>query len=111
MTPEVTLETPCLANGRWQRTAVDSTRVADFDFCSQCFPDGEATVDEKGVETFLFTAKNGSKLHRSVDTGDDADTSEFGNHDYPDQNLAAKLADPTTSLDHEFEWDKQGGDA
>jgi hypothetical protein len=111
MTPEVTLETPCLANGRWQDIPADSTRVGDFDLCSQCFPDGEATVSEKDIETFLFTAKNGSKLHRSIDTGDDADTSEFGNHDYPDETLAAQLADPSTTLDHEFEWDTQGGDA
>ncbi|AJF26830.1 hypothetical protein SG26_14395 [Haloarcula sp. CBA1115] len=110
MTLEVTLETPCLANGHWQRLPADSTRVAEFDLCGQCFPDGWDTVSEKDVGTFLFTAKNGSKLHRSIDTGDDADTSQFGNHDYPDETLAAKLAGGA-SLDHEFEWDKQGGDA
>jgi len=108
---EVTLEVPCLANGRWQALPADSPRVENFDHCGQCFPDGEATVDEKGVETFLFTAKNGSKLHRSIDTGDDADTSGFGDHDYPEETLAAKLAQPDASLDHEFEWDQQGGDA
>jgi len=110
VTPEPTRETPCLANGRWQRLPSDSARVADFDLCRQCFPDGEVSVAAKDIETFLFTAKNGSKLHRSIDTGDDADTSEFGNHDYPEETLAAKLTGDA-SLDHEFEWDKQGGDA
>ncbi|GGK64495.1 hypothetical protein [Haloarcula sebkhae] len=110
MTPQVTLETPCLADGRWQPLPADSARVDNLGFCNQCFPDDWETVSEKDVETLLFTAKNGSKLHRSIDTGDDADTSEFGNHDYPEETLAAKLAGDA-SLDHEFEWDTQGGDA
>ncbi|KOX92834.1 hypothetical protein AMS69_10270 [Haloarcula rubripromontorii] len=107
----VTLEVPCAANGRWQPLPADSPRVEGFDFCGQCFPDDWDTVEEKDVETFLYTTKNGTKLHRSIDTGDDADTSAFGDHDYPEENLAAKLAQPDASLDHEFEWDQEGGDA
>jgi len=112
MTTEVTRETPCLTKGRWQLMGVDSSRVDGFDLCSQCFPEGWDSVDAKDIETFLYTTKNGTKLHRSIDTGDDADTDIFGDHGYPEENLATKLADPDASLDHEFEWDRQqGGDA
>ncbi|WP_254272250.1 hypothetical protein [Haloarcula marina] len=56
---------------------------------------------------YLITYKNGTKLHRSVDTGEELDSSEFGNHGYPDDTLTDRLASGKASLDHEFEWDRQ----
>ncbi|GGN92182.1 hypothetical protein [Haloarcula pellucida] len=109
----LTLETPCNTKGKWLTCPTDSRRADDREYCGQCFPDGEDSVAEFGVETYLLTFKNGTRLHRSVDTGEEADTSGFGDHDYPDERLADKLASDDVTLDHEFEWDRQrsGGDA
>ncbi|MBX0323855.1 hypothetical protein EGH21_12525 [Halomicroarcula sp. F13] len=107
----VTLETPCLTDGNWVRRSADSRGVDGHDLCDQCFPDGWDTVAEKDVETFLTTGRTRSKLHRSIDTGDDADTSGFGDHDYPDQTLASRVLNDEVTVEHEFEWDRAGGDA
>ncbi|MBV0925006.1 hypothetical protein KTS45_12445 [Halomicroarcula limicola] len=105
MTTDVTLETPCLADTCWQRTAVDSGRVENFDLCQQCFPNGWDDVTEE-IETFLYSYRNGSKLHRSVDYDGETDFSMFGPNS-GDNGLAAKLEDPEFEPDYEFEWDRQ----
>ncbi len=107
----ITAQTPCLAQGNWVRRSIDSRFVDQHELCDQCFPDGWDTVAEKDVETFLTTRRTGSKLHRSIDTGDDADTSECGTHEYPDRTLASQLLNGEVTVEHEFEWDRAGGDA
>ncbi|WP_254271081.1 hypothetical protein [Haloarcula marina] len=112
MTP--TLETPCLTQGKWLTCSTDSRRVDGHEYCGQCFPNGEDSVARFGVETFLLGRFSSGKLHRSVDTGKEADTSMFGT-DNPDRTLASRLLNDEVEVAHQFEWDRQhsptGGDA
>ena len=97
MSDEPAKESACYHVADWRTCPLQSSLRHHRDLCGLCFPDGEIPEE---VTHFVY-ARGGSRLHRSVDQGGEADCArDFDNRgQYSQVTSLLKREDITTIED------------